>query len=279
MTLRSGFGKYGVAAGGSVALISLAFIVKGAGGAGGTQFPPMANGGTGGLSSATITLAAGTELIVKVGGRGGGTSPEGSRMSDSPAESTSPGGRNGGGTGEYYGGGGGGYSGIFIGSATHANALLIAGGGAGGAQGPGTFGAGGGPVGAPGGGSGNDGSGGTQSAGGTNPARSPSNGAALVGGSSSAPQAPGTGSTGSGGGAGYYGGAGGSYNPGYGNGGGGSSFVAVNGSTINGVEVTVASSSLGQGGGGAGGNSAAGTNGTVTINGTPYADNAPFTVA
>ena len=112
-------------------------------------------------------------------------------------------------------------------------------------------------------------------------------GAALVGGSASnpgmnlmlPPAAP-NGSTASGGGAGYYGGGAGFYGPGLGNGGGGSSFVAVTGSTINGVEVKVVSSSLGQGGGGAGGSfpSGKGTDGTVTINGTPYADNAPFTV-
>ena len=91
-------------------------------------------GGSGGFVQASFLIQGNTTLIVSPGGGG-----RGALLNGNP--SSAPGGFNGGGTSTYTtydaGAGGGGYSGIFIGSKTQENAVLIAPGGGGGAGGPG----------------------------------------------------------------------------------------------------------------------------------------------
>lgn len=174
------------------------------GGGGGEETYRGAQGGSGGSASGTITLIRDQPYKLIVGG----------------GAVNAVGGYGGGGNGSTGGaggvsGGGGGYTGLFLDSVSHSNAILIAGGGGGAANGPAQGGNGGGTTGADSSNvSGNGGSGGTQSAGGTggNP------GSELQGGSGSA----------AGGGGGYYGGGGGVFSSGCcsdGAGGGGSGYI------------------------------------------------------
>jgi len=161
-------------------------ILTASGAGGGRSIERSASGGTGGRSIGSFTFIAGTEYKLRIGGAGvnGG------------AGGFSGGGNGGGGSG--LGGGGGGFTGLFLGSISQANAIIIAGGGGGGSNDPAGGGAGGGTS---GGNSGNccdrGGSGGTQSSGGAGGSGG-SGGSALQGGSGSA-----------GGGGGYFGGGGG----------------------------------------------------------------------
>jgi hypothetical protein len=188
----------------------------GPGGSGGWGFG--APGGCGGHTRGIIPVSAGQTLVMVVprGGFGGQTAggwPGGGAYSSS---------------GGNYGSTGGGYCGIFNGSFTAGNQLLIAGGGGGGGASRG----GGGNVGGSGGGLvGQDGEspfngyytyrgrGGTQTAGGVGGG---SSGSAFQGGQASA--------YGGGGGGGLFGGSGGSYieDRTMGGGGGGSGFIASN---------------------------------------------------
>jgi hypothetical protein len=103
-------------------------------------------GGCGGYAAGNLNIAAGAVMVAWVGGGG---------QTNILTTSTKPGGFGGGGSSGpalnsgNYGGSGGGLSGVFNGSASFNNALLIAGGGGGaGSQGPqGTSGGGGGTVG------------------------------------------------------------------------------------------------------------------------------------
>jgi len=174
------------------------------GGGGGEETYRGSQGGFGGSSSGTITLKK--EKIYKLIVGGG--------------SANSTGGYGGGGNGSPGGaggvsGGGGGYTGLFIDSVSHSNAILIAGGGGGAANGPARGGNGGGTNGEDSSNvSGNGGSGGTQTAGGLGE----SSGSELQGGSGSA----------AGGGGGYYGGGGGTFSSGCcsdGAGGGGSGYI------------------------------------------------------
>ena len=204
----------------------------GAGGGNGAQQEGGSRpGGAGGFSTGTYSFGSNTTLVIGAGGAGlkGNQSSTGGFMGGGPRGPIL-------GAPNYSGGAnGGGYSGVFVGSLTHANTLQIAGGGGGGYY----YGPHGGADGGGGGGtSGTDsasGSGGSQSSGGTGSGPS---GSALQGGTG------GNGSDGiggSGGGGGYYGGAGsGGYNNGGGSGGGGSGFVATT-ATINSIAVTAES--------------------------------------
>lgn len=117
----------------------------GAGGGSGTQnrastsyhtntYYGIKEGGAGGFVQATFFIQGGTSLIISPGGGG-----KAGLAAGNPSDAA--GGFNGGGGGTYTtydaSGGGGGYSGIFIGSKTQENAILIAPGGGGGAGGPG----------------------------------------------------------------------------------------------------------------------------------------------
>jgi len=124
-------------------------------------------------------------------------------------------GGGGSGAGSSNGGGGGGYSGIFLTSTSHGNAVAIAGGGGGPAYGGCVGGHGGGTTGNQGGNSG--GGGGTQSAGGSG-STGGSAGSALQGGT-------GNGGNGGSGGGGYYGGGGGGQGGTDRGGGGGSGYT------------------------------------------------------
>ena len=142
------------------------------GGGGGGGYNAGAGGG-GGAAAGTMTVTPFTSFAVVVGG-GGDT-----RAANAGQGSAAPGG--GGLCGSLgYGGNGGGYSGIFLTSASQANARLIAGGGGGAAYEGAAGGAGGGTNGVAGG-SGNEagGGGGTQSAGGSSVSQT---GSALQGG-------------------------------------------------------------------------------------------------
>ncbi len=181
-------------------------------------------GGSGGYTEGRFSVTPGQQLIIAVGGGGEHGSHDWN-------------GGNGGWPGGGFGtiaengkasGGGGGYSGVFLGSHSQSNALIIA--GAGGGAGAYSFGgAGGGETGNAGGNvwnSGNAGHGGTQTAGGTGTEYG-DDGSALQGGNGdqrgTQTQGSGTDYSGSGGGGGYYGGEGGQdYN---GGGGGGSSYI------------------------------------------------------
>jgi hypothetical protein len=101
-----------------------ATVVMWGGGAGGGYYDTWGSG-AGGFASGVISVTPGETLVVKVGGGGGASGCD-------SYECGGGGGANGGGfgtSGDAPGGGGGGLSGIFSGSYTQANALLIAGGG------------------------------------------------------------------------------------------------------------------------------------------------------
>ena len=187
--------------------------VWGAGGAGRTGQYDNASGGSGGYAEGYLVVSPGERLVVVVGGGGGfGT------------ENGGVGGWPGGGygtKGDASGGGGGGLTGVFLGTVSQQNALIIAGSGGGGGYQIG--GAGGGYDGNVGGGQG--GNPGTQAAGGTGTAGG--DGAALQGGNGSGERLGGS-SDGGGGGAGYFGGEGGFDDAR--SGGGGSGYIRRNGS-------------------------------------------------
>ena len=174
------------------------------GGGGGEETYRGTQGGRGGSTNGTITLKKEQVYKLIVGG----------------GAANATGGYGGGGNGSPGGaggvsGGGGGYTGLFIDSVSHSNAILIAGGGGGAANGPAQGGSGGGTNGGDASNvSGNGGTGGTQSAGGTGGV----SGSELQGGSGSA----------AGGGGGYYGGGSGIFSSGCcsdGAGGGGSGYI------------------------------------------------------
>lgn len=174
--------------------------VWGAGGAGGT-YSNQIGGGSGGYSEAILTVTPGSSLVVVVGGGGEfGTANGDGGLGGWPG--------GGYGTkGDASGGGGGGVTGVFLGSYSHENSLIIAGSGGGG-TGYKYGGAGGGLTGNQGE---NGGSGGTQTAGGTGQTYG-DDGSALQGGNGDTRGARTTsnGDTdGGGGGAGYFGGEGG----------------------------------------------------------------------
>jgi len=178
-------------------------IASGAGG-GGSAVRSVA-GSRGGKAEGTFTFVKDQEYKLNVGS--GGQIITAGR----------PGGGTGGGQGGSGRGGGGGYTGLFEGSITQSNAIIIGGGGGGSTGDPATGGAGGGNEGNAGSNGGRAGLGGTQTAGGAGKGSSGS-GSALQGGNGS--------SAGAGGG-GYYGGGGG--NPSGtisdGAGGGGSGYI------------------------------------------------------
>ena len=184
----------------------MTFKIWGAGGAGGTY--SNSGGGSGGYSEGTFTVTPGDNLIIAVGGGG---------LHGTTWGSGGDGGWPGGGfgtSGDATGGGGGSYSGVFMGSHTHSNSLIIAGGGGAGTG----FRYGG----AGGGTSGNNGqyggNGGSQTSGGSG--TSGDDGSALQGGNGDANGSQNSGSSdGGGGGGGYYGGEGG-YSDAKGGGGG-----------------------------------------------------------
>ena len=175
------------------------------------------SGGRGGSAEGTFTFVKDQAYKLRVGGAG--VNAGGGGFS---------GGGNGGG-GHGSGGGGGGLTGLFEGSITVGNAIIIAAGGGGGSNDPATGGAGGGLTGHNGSNGGRAGRGGTQSAGGAGSGNGGNPGGALQGGSGAA-----------GGGGGYYGGGGGQTVSGCcadGAGGGGSSYIGgvTDGSTTTGT--------------------------------------------
>ena len=176
------------------------------GAGGGTSIQRSVAGGAGGLSTGEFTFLNGTTYKLVVGGAGG-----------------TGGGPGGGGAGSQSGsgggGGGGGYTGLFVGSISQDNAVIIAGGGGGGSNDPASGGAGGGLTGGDAGNVGRGGGGGTQSAGGSagSVTTNGNAGSALQGGDGAG-----------GGGGGYFGGGGGGGNNGCcadGAGGGGSAYI------------------------------------------------------
>ena len=184
-------------------------------GAGGGQSNQRSvSGGRGGSAEGTFTFVKDQEYKLRIGATGGFGAGTGGQ----------------GGTGG--GGSGGGYTGLFVGSVSQANAVIIAGGGGGGSNDPATGGAGGGLNGQKGGNApGRGGTGGTQSAGGAAGSVSTNGtaGSALQGGPGAA-----------GGGGGYFGGGGGGGHNGCcadGAGGGGSSYIGgvTDGSTTTGT--------------------------------------------
>ena len=200
---------------------SVTFKMWGAGGGSGSGGT---GGGLGGYATGTVTLQPNTNYIVWVGGGG--------RRNNANVGSGYAGGFGGGGLTGFtndastFTGSGGGLTGMFLGSATLVNSILIAGGGGGGGGGP--FGGnGGGTTGGTGGNAGNGGGGGggTQSAGGAGGVGSVYGngfaGSALQGGNSVSSVS--TNFSGGGGGGGYYGGGGGGLNNFAGGGGGGGS--------------------------------------------------------
>ena len=258
MTLFSNFGKFGVLSAGGVGSVQIEVAMWGGAGASGISNPMV---GAGGFMTAVYELAPGPVVL-----RGAGGGQAGPHSGHIGPIAHGNGGRGSAGPSPYTisGGGGGGHSGIFIGSVSHANALVMAGGGGGGSyistevhpQGGGY------PTGGRGSYNSTYGSagafGGTQSAGGDG---SPTpvgargggangfvstDGAALAGGNGGLNR-PGPTSYsfgGAGGGGGYYGGSGGPADGGRGgmSGGGGSGFFAADGARINGVTVTLVSS-------------------------------------
>ena len=184
-------------------------------GAGGQQSNQRSvSGGAGGSAEGTFTFVKDQEYKLRIGETGGFGAGRGSQ------------------SGSGGGGSGGGYTGLFVGSVSQANAVIIAGGGGGGSNDPATGGAGGGLTGGNGGnGPGRGGTGGTQSAGGAAGSVSTNGtaGSALQGGPGAA-----------GGGGGYFGGGGGGGHNGCcadGAGGGGSSYIGgvTDGSTTTGT--------------------------------------------
>ena len=177
----------------------------GAGGAGG--YAGDGTGGGGGSAVGVFKLESPYSVVVGEGGN--------SRAASAGVGPSVVGG--GGYTGNLgYGGGGGGYTGVFLGSVSHANSVLIAGGGGGASYEGRDGGAGGGSDGIAGENAlSAGGGGGSQVSGGSSPSNA---GSALLGGSSGS---EGDGGGSGGGGGGYYGGgAGSNLNPGSAGGGG-----------------------------------------------------------
>jgi hypothetical protein len=178
------------------------------------------SGGAGGSAEGTFTFVKDQEYKLRIGGAG-------ADGSGGDAAGFSGGGA--GGRGHGQGGAGGGFTGLFEGSITIGNAIIIAAGGGGGSNDPATGGAGGGLTGNNGSNGDRAGKGGTQSAGGAGSGNGGNPGGALQGGSGAA-----------GGGGGYYGGGGGQTVNGCcadGAGGGGSSYIGgvTDGSTTTGA--------------------------------------------
>jgi len=167
-------------------------------------------GGLGGYVQGTLTFNAGQSYKVRVGGAGAS-----SRSFNNLAATFTGAGLKAETTGgSYPGAQGGGYTGLFLLSATQANALLIASGGGGASEDPASGGNGGLPNGSDGSNGSRAGKGATQTSGGLG-ARGGQAGSALTGGNGNA--------EGAGGGGGYFGGGGGG-SEGAGAGGGGSSY-------------------------------------------------------
>jgi hypothetical protein len=170
----------------SNANITTSLLLFGAGG-GGSDVRSIP-GSKGGVSEGTFTFVKDQEYKLILG-------TQGDRVT-----AGRPGGGTGGGTAGRDGrGGGGGYTGLFLGSIAHANAIIMAGGGGGSTGDPGRGGAGGDEVGGAGSNGGRAGLGGSQTAGGEGKGSSGS-GSALQGGN---------GVNAGAGGGGYYGGGGG----------------------------------------------------------------------
>ena len=167
-------------------------------------------GGLGGYVQGTLTLNAGQSYKVRVGGAGAS-----SRSFNNLAATFTGAGLKAETTGgSYPGAQGGGYTGLFLSSATQANALLIASGGGGASEDPASGGNGGLPNGSDGSNGSRAGKGATQTSGGLGAGNGQA-GSALRGGNGAG--------EGAGGGGGYFGGGGGSVE-GAGAGGGGSSY-------------------------------------------------------
>ena len=189
------------------------------GAGGGRSHVRTVSGGRGGSAEGTFTFVKDQEYKLRIGGAGG-NGPDGDAGFS---------GGGGGGGGHGRGGGGGGFTGLFEGSITVGNAVIVAAGGGGGSNDPATGGAGGGSTGQDGSNGGRAGKGGTQSAGGAGSGNGGNSGGALQGGNGAA-----------GGGGGYYGGGGGQTVSGCcadGAGGGGSSYIGgvTDGSTTTGT--------------------------------------------
>ena len=184
--------------------VTTKLLVFGAGG-GGSDVRSV-RGSRGGVSEGTFTFIKDQEYKLIVGSAG-----------DIVTAGLPGGGRGGGTAGSSGRGGGGGYTGLFLGSITHANAIIIAGGGGGSTGDVGYGGAGGGTEGDAGSNGGRAGLGGSQNGGGAGKGSSGS-GSELQGG---------IGINAGAGGGGYYGGGGG--NPSGtisdGAGGGGSGYI------------------------------------------------------
>lgn len=241
----------------------LATIYAWGGGGGDGGYTNAGYGGAGGAANGIINLRVLTSGTIVIGGGGQAMAP------DAGPGPVVPGG--GGQAGTYgYAGQGGGYSGLFNGSASQANAILIAGGGGGSSAISGrNGGAGGGTTGETGGGAG-AGGGGTQSGSSGYPA-----GTALQGGTPNTPDGGG----GGGGGGGYWGGgAGGNGTPTDSGGGGGSGYynpTYVSSATLSAGSGTTpgdSSNSLRGSYGNAGFATGAGTQGVFILR---YPDSAP----
>ena len=226
----------------SSATLTLDVKLWGAGGGGGTAggWSFGAAGGGGGFISATLVFSPeliGTSLILQVG--------QGGIVNGASVSFGGGGQANRTGTDNRYGSNGGGYTGLFLGSVSQGNALLIAGGGGGGGSsraGTGNIGGAGGGTTGQNGVSAYDsktayaGLGGTQSAGGAEASSDSANSsfpaAALIGGTAR------TNGYGGAGGGGYWGGSAGGYSEAntMGGGGGGSGYINsayVSGSSTN----------------------------------------------
>lgn len=176
------------------------------GGGGAGNYASAGGGGPGGFAAGTVAVVPGSTLTILVAGGG-----------KAPASATANGGEGGwpgggyGTRGDASGAGGGGYSGIFTGSVTQGNAIMIAGGGGGstGFTAGSGGGGGGGSVGGPGGSIINtNGGGGTQASGGTGGggAAFPVAGSALQGGVAYSDRTTAQVNDAGGGGGGYFGG-------------------------------------------------------------------------
>jgi hypothetical protein len=220
-----------------------------------------AGGSGGGYSTATFTVTAGTSMVGVVGQGGTGYNTDGS----TPGTTGMYGGGGasaGAGASDGHGGLGGGLSGLFVGSYTQANAIIIAGGGGGGGY------TGGGKVGGGGGGStGNAGTGSYAGGGGTDSAGGAAGSGGVISATAGSALQGGTGGKGTsnaywgaGGGGGYYGGGGasGTGPAGSSGAGGGSGFVRTS-SFPSGVSAS-SSSTLTTGSNGSGGDGGAEAN-------------------
>lgn len=217
----------------------------GGGGASAALSSTRFRGGGGGASNGFVTMYSNTSYIIRIG--------QGGRGANTTNAITFRANANAGGAGTWDGnwgaGSGGAYTGIFAGSETQANAVMIAGGGGGGGVNRNqtddcTGGAGGGSAAANGSHSGSDtstyaGKGGTQSAGGAGGSGTSygtaETGSALTGGTTKNGSNVGIGA---GGGSGYFGGGSGTYSGDIVGGGGGGSGYANNAVT-SGVTLTV----------------------------------------